>query len=359
MGDYLPDSENRRKKIESKMEVAYKMLHERSSLGQDTFNYFLMRDFEKSEKKTLEKLEELSTLQEFDAKIRAEMQFYYFEKNIDCGGLFFTRQYRGDFLFFTSMELEPGARSKCIGPKKKNDTESFGFMEEMEKRPKISSSVLLAKGANKFFDDSKFWESIKDIEFHPTKFGNLFGAGWDILIIVRQALLGNGKLDETELKASMVGPSWASCGDWTPPFLEAFADLGSFLWSSIEMASKWYHQSKTDDEKFVKKTLDLAEAIYISPEEARDLAYAQRFALKTELSFFEVNFNIKGDPLYPTEEDFPEGTFCFDSSNVACMTIGFDPEGFGKNCPSESTSPVIVETPPPAPPIEPFDSCKD
>lgn len=142
-----------------------------------------------------------------------------------------------------------------------------------------------------FFGSKLYQDVISGIEIQPFAYGNLFGAGLDISI-TKKTILGNFKVDETEFKAgTLVGPAWVAGGDWTPPAQDAFADVAP--WNLVEFLLKsGLSGFQKDSRDNPTKKSSLIDAILDAPEEADFYAFASKYGLKIEFSFFELSLSL-------------------------------------------------------------------
>ena len=304
------------------MAQAYDFIDARKSFEYDRkeFALYLLVN----EKINLEQLiKYLQRHKDYDARVRAEMISAYLQAQRKSYPHF---KDDSDDAF---LETSPHFLRECVVPAS-NSIQPLTYSnikEELESRPK-GAGAAFRSGFHNFFD-SKLWEIIGGIEFHPTAYGNLFGTRL-FLSIVREALLGNFEIDRTELTASLVGPAWVAGGDWTPPVINAWANLAP--WGALEFASKWAVQGIPTDNRQNPIKRELFDAMIKAPPEAEHLAFAERFQLKASWAFFGITLNVAGEETVGGVDEKPYGRSC---DKRICIGIGFDRDNFypsQKNC---------------------------
>jgi len=160
----------------------------------------------------------------------------------------------------------------------------------------------LPKMVNSFFGNGT-WKFLSDIEWHNTVYGNLFGSGFDI-VLIREALLGNFEVDTTTIKFPLVGPVP------TAPGRAAFADFNPFLMNIAEFATKLATQSNMRDGRESPSKKELINAMIDAPDDAGGIAFAQRFSVNVEWSFFDLTLNIIGDNFHSHDLMACKGRIC-------------------------------------------------
>jgi len=168
------------KRVDAAMETAYNIVDKRDSFRPDRYEFAEWLDdldFDDTTSKELYNMVDmLEKKKDYDTQIRAEMV----EKRVRImrGGPDPTYEYPSNNFLDNAPE---GSKSKCAEPIRNSifqSDNSVSLLKLMKDRPKGYGAPIRKKLHD--FYDSKLYEIFSEIEFHTTKYGNLFGAGMDL-----------------------------------------------------------------------------------------------------------------------------------------------------------------------------------